>query len=93
MDIKRIYFCGYDMEAAGLEDAIAKINQAPTTEEYFQASRDFCLLYNQLIPELMMWVGNRYGVANDRVKDFWWQPAGGGGPYINNAHLWHIAED
>ncbi len=85
-------FMGFDMAEAGLEDAIANINQAPTTEEYFQAARDFCLLHNQTLPDLQMWIGNRYGAASENVANFWWQPAGGGGPYRNNAHLWEMTE-
>jgi peptide/nickel transport system substrate-binding protein len=85
-------FKGYDMVETGLEEAIQKIDQAPTIEEYFQATRDFCLLHNQLVPDLQLWIGNRYGVADTKVQNFWWQPAGGGGPYKDDSHLWYIEE-
>ena len=85
-------FKGYDMAAVGLEDAVDAINSAPTTEAYLQAIRDFCGLHNETLPDLVMWIGNRYGAAGDNVQNFWWQPAGGGGPYMDNSHLWEIAE-
>ncbi len=83
-------FKGYDMAAVGLEDAIAKINSAPDDEAYFAAMGEFCSLHNELLPDLQMWVGNRYGAANTNVANFWWQPAGGGGPYVDNAYLWEM---
>jgi peptide/nickel transport system substrate-binding protein len=85
-------FKGFDMVEVGLEDAIAAINMAPTDEEYFDAIRNFCLLYNQALPDLTLWIGNRYGAAGENVMDFWWQPAGGGGPYKDDSHLWYIGE-
>jgi len=83
-------FKGYDMAGSGLEDAIAAIGAAPTDEAYFAAMSDFCSLHNELVPDLQMWVGNRYGAANTSVANFLWQPAGGGGPYVDNAHLWEM---
>jgi hypothetical protein len=78
------------MAGSGLEGALAAINAAPTDEEYFDAMSDFCSLHNELVPDLQMWVGNRYGAANTSVANFLWQPAGGGGPYVDNAHLWEM---
>ena len=84
-------FKGYDMQSVGLEDAITTISTALTTEDYFQAMTDFCSLHNELLPDLQLWVGNRFGAANPRIAKFWWQPAGGGGPYYDASHLWEIS--
>jgi hypothetical protein len=83
-------FKGYDMAAAGLEDAIAAISSAESDDEYFGAMSAFCKVHNETLPDLLMWMGNRYGAANTSVANFWWQPAAGGGPYIDNAHLWEM---
>lgn len=84
-------FKGYDTQAAGLDGAIDAINTALTTEDYLQAMTDFCSLHNELLPDLQLWVGNRFGAASSRLVDFWWQPAGGGGPYYDHSHLWDIS--
>ena len=85
-------FKGYDMVAEGFEDAIDKIKTAPTTEEYFAAMSDFCALHNEKLPDLQLWVGNRYGAAKDTIDGFYWQPAGGGGPYKDDSHLWEMTQ-
>jgi hypothetical protein len=53
---------------------------------------DFCALHNEKLPDLQLWVGNRYGAASPAVSNFWWQPAGGGGPYVDNAHEWEMTQ-
>lgn len=85
-------FKGYDMVAEGFEDAVAAIREAPTTEEYFVAMTDFCALHNEKLPDLQLWVGNRYGAASEDIGNFWWQPAGGGGPYIDGSHTWSMSQ-
>jgi peptide/nickel transport system substrate-binding protein len=86
-------FKSFDMVEAGLEDAVRAINAAPTTEEYFEAIRTFCGIHNETLPDLQLWIGNRYGVASTNVADFWWQPGGGGGPYYDQAHLWQMIDN
>jgi peptide/nickel transport system substrate-binding protein len=86
-------FKGFDMVGAGLEAAVEAINAAPTTEEYFEAIRNFCAIHNETLPDLQLWIGNRYGVASTNVADFWWQPGGGGGPYYDQSHLWEMVEN
>jgi len=85
-------FSGYDYDSKGFPEALAKVTSAPTTDGYFKALTELNDLHNSLIPELMMWVGNRYGAASKRAKDFYWFPAGGGGPYIDHAEKWYMGE-
>jgi peptide/nickel transport system substrate-binding protein len=84
-------FKGYDMTASGLADAVVAIKQAPTTDDYFAAMTDFCGLHNELLPDIQLWVGNRYGAASQGITNFWWQPAGGGGPYYDSSYLWEMS--
>ena len=79
---------GFDMADTGLENAVTAIQTATTTDDYFQAMTNFCSLHNELLPDLQMWVGNRYGAGKADLANFWWQPAPGGGPYDDDAHLW-----
>jgi peptide/nickel transport system substrate-binding protein len=86
-------FKGYDMTAVGLEDAVAAIDTATNEEDYFAAITDFCKLHNETLPDLALWIGNRYGAAGVDVANFWWQPAAGGGPYVDNSHLWEMLDE
>jgi len=52
---------------------------------------DFCGLHNELLPDIQLWVGNRYGAASQGITNFWWQPAGGGGPYYDSSYLWEMS--
>jgi len=45
------------------------------------------------VPWAFMWVGERYGVITDRVTNFTWTPAPGGGRYDQKAHEWTLAPD
>ena len=85
-------FKGYSMVDAGLEQAVMDISTATSEEEYREAIRVFCGIHNETLPDLQMWIGNRYGAASERLANFWWQPAGGGGPYYDQPHLWEIVE-
>jgi peptide/nickel transport system substrate-binding protein len=85
-------FKGFDMIGSGLQAALDVINSAPTTEAYFEAIGEFCALHNETLPDIQLWMGNRYGAASKEVANFWWMPAGGGGPYYDNAHNWVMVD-
>ena len=85
-------FYGYDYDSHGFPAVIEKVKSVPTLEEYYHALTELNDLHNSQLPELMMWVGNRYGAASKKVKDFHWIPAGGGGPYVDHAEKWYIGE-
>jgi peptide/nickel transport system substrate-binding protein len=83
---------GWDWAATGFEDVVAQINSAPTFEEYTELLGELCRMENEQLPWLPMWVGERYGAVNKRVQDFYWFPAGGGGPYDDQPELWYVED-
>ena len=83
---------GYDYAADGYDELIAKITSAPSDEEYRRLLGELCLLQNQTLPDIYLWVGLRFGAANKRVKNFYWYPAPGGGPYDDHAETWYIKD-
>ena len=85
-------FRGYDFDGNGFPEVLSRVTAAPNNEEYFAALTEMNELHNAQLPVLYMWVETRYGVASTRVRDFHWLPAAGGGPYIDDSHLWYIGE-
>ena len=83
-------FRGYDFDNNGFPAVLANVTSAPTNEAYFAALRELNELHNAQLPVLYMWVENRFGAASKKVRNFHWFPAAGGGPYIDDSHLWHI---
>lgn len=83
---------GWDWAATGFEEKVSEIQLAPTFEEYTAKLGELCQMENEQLPWLPMWVGQRYGAANNRIKDFYWYPAGGGGPYDDHAELWYVED-
>jgi peptide/nickel transport system substrate-binding protein len=83
---------GWDYAATGFEDVVSQALTAPTFEEYTAKLGELCQMENDQLPWLPMWVGERYGALNQRVKDFYWYPAGGGGPYDDHSELWYIED-
>ena len=81
---------GWDWAATGFEDKVTEINTAPTFDEYKARLGELCMMENEQLPWLPMWVGDRFGALNKRVHDFYWYPAGGGGPYDDHAELWYV---
>lgn len=55
--------------------------------------QEACRVMNEEVPWAFMWVGERYGVITDRVTNFTWTPAPGGGRYDQKAHEWTLAPD
>jgi peptide/nickel transport system substrate-binding protein len=83
-------FRGFDYDSKGYPELLAKVTSAPTNESYFNALKAVNELHNAHLPVLYMWVETRFGAASSRVKEFFWHPAAGGGPYIDDSHLWYI---
>lgn len=83
-------FKGFDMIESGFEAVLDRLNTASTNEEYLAALTELSSLHNRLLPDLPLWTGIRYGAASNRLKNFWWQPASGGGPYYDRSHLWEV---
>jgi peptide/nickel transport system substrate-binding protein len=83
---------GYDFEADGFEAAIEAVYAATDYETYAQRMGELCALENEVLPNLYMFVGDRFGAASLSLKDFYWYPAPGGGPYDDHAELWYIGE-
>jgi peptide/nickel transport system substrate-binding protein len=55
--------------------------------------QEACRVMNAEVPWAFMWVGERYGVITDRVTNFTWTPAPGGGRYDQKAHEWTLAPE
>jgi peptide/nickel transport system substrate-binding protein len=85
-------FRGYDFDNNGFPEVLTRVTSAPTNQEYFGALTELNELHNAQLPVLYMWVETRYGAANTRVRDFHWFPAAGGGPYIDDSHMWYIGQ-
>lgn len=61
-------------------------------EAYLGILQEICRFQNQNAIEGYMWTARRFGVGSNRLVDFYWFPAAGGGPYLDNAHLWRVNE-
>ena len=85
-------FSGYDYSDKGFPEVIEKIKIAPDMEAYEKGLTELNDLHNDYLPDLMMWVGDRFGAAAKKVKDFHWIPAGGGGPYVDHSEKWYMGE-
>lgn len=74
------------------DELVANMNAAFTPEEYQQARTELCRYQNQQATFAYFWVSTRYGVAKAGIDNFHYFPAPGGGPYVDNAHLWDKGE-
>ncbi|MCD6123462.1 MAG: ABC transporter substrate-binding protein [Spirochaetales bacterium] len=84
-------FRGFDMDKY-FALLIRKAASAPTSEEFLKDIGAINLEANKLCTQTWLWAGKAYGAALKRVKDFWWYPANGGGPYMDHAEKWYIGE-
>jgi len=71
----------------GLVDAI---NTSFTPEEYRTARTALCAYQNEAATFAYFWVSTRYGIASSDLVDFHYFPAPGGGPFVDNSHLWSV---
>ena len=70
-----------------LNAALGETNPAQSATRHQAVCREM----NANLPWGSLWVANRYGVASNRLKDFVWTPAPGGGPYQAHPERWDIA--
>lgn len=64
---------------------------ALTQEDYVKTIYDLAKVDNANVYTACMWLGIRFGAASSKVKNFYWYPAGGGGPFEDHSELWEIA--
>ncbi len=81
----------------GLDDPtyaelISTMDAAFTFEDYREARTAYCGYQNEQQTFAYFWVSTRYGIASANVADFHYFPAPGGGPYVDHAEIWNIAE-
>lgn len=74
------------------ETLSANMHAASAPEDYKNARMAYCAYQNTQAAFGYLWVATRYGAASARLKDFHYYPAPGGGPYVDHAEKWDIAE-
>ena len=73
-----------ELLAAGLTE----LDPAKRAEIYQQA----CKILNEEQPWIYLWITTRYGAVSNRIGDFQYTPAPGGGRYYDAAETWHILQ-
>lgn len=84
-------FMGLELDK-DFAELVEKCRTAPTPEAFNQAIHEMSLKQNELVPHIYFVVGQGYGVANSRVKDFHWYPGTGGGPFLHHPERWYIED-
>ncbi|MCC6616642.1 MAG: ABC transporter substrate-binding protein [Anaerolineae bacterium] len=74
-----------------LDDLIAKARVESDPDTYVGLLQDICKFQNQNATEGYMWTAVRFGVGSSSLQDFYWFPAGGGGPYEDHPELWSVS--
>ncbi|PZO77425.1 MAG: peptide ABC transporter substrate-binding protein [Mesorhizobium amorphae] len=82
-NVMRIEFDGL---SAAFDKAMTETDQAASTAAW----QEVCRAMNTEVPWGTMWVANRYGVASNKLVDFVWTPAPGGGPFASHPERWDI---
>lgn len=82
----------WGLDDPAYETLVADMNAAFSFDEYRDARTALCRYQNEQQTFAYFWVSTRYGIASANVADFHYFPAPGGGPYVDRAQLWHIAE-
>ncbi len=67
---------------------VAEMNDTVSVEDYTAARTALCKYQNEQASFGYWWVSTRYGVAGSDLENFYFFPAPGGGPVVDNAHLW-----
>ncbi|MEZ4870368.1 MAG: ABC transporter substrate-binding protein [Caldilineaceae bacterium] len=78
----------WGLEDPAFEELATNMNGALTPEAYQAARTALCKYQNEHATFGYWWVSTRYGVASQQLVDFYYFPAPGGGPYVDNSHLW-----
>ncbi len=73
-------------------DLVSTMDSAFSFDDYRTARTAFCKYQNEQQTFAYFWVSTRYGIASADLADFYYFPAPGGGPYVDHAEKWHIAE-
>ncbi len=82
----------WGLEDPNFEQLVADMNAAFTPEEYRVARTALCKYQNEQATFAYFWVSTRFGVAKAGIDNFYWFPAPGGGPYVDNSQLWDKGE-
>ena len=69
-------------------DLVAAMDSAFSPEDYTAARTELCRYQNSEASFAYFWVSTRYGIAKAGIENFHFFPAPGGGPVVDNAHLW-----
>lgn len=75
-----------------LMDLFAKAKVETDHETYLGLLQDICKFQNENALEGYMWVATRFGAASNKLVDFYWFPAGAGGPYEDHPELWAVGQ-
>ena len=84
-------FMGLDLDK-DFADLVEKVRTAPTADAFNEALKEMSLKQNERVPHIYLVVGQGFGVAHSRVKDFHWYPGTGGGPFLHSPEKWYIAD-
>ena len=84
-------FIGLDLDK-DFARFVTNVRVAATAQQFNDALHAMSLKQNELVPHIYLFVGNGYGVANQRVKDFHWYPGTGGGPFLHSPERWYIED-
>jgi peptide/nickel transport system substrate-binding protein len=79
-------FANADLDAA-LEAGASEIDPAAREALYQQA----CEVMSETLPWIFLWQQERYVAVSNRIQNFVYTPAPGGGSYYDAAELWSIA--
>jgi peptide/nickel transport system substrate-binding protein len=69
-----------------LDQGVAEMDAAKRPAIYQQA----CKIMSETLPWVFMWETVRYGIVNNRIGNFLYTPAPGGGSYYDQAEKWFI---
>lgn len=78
----------WGLDDSTYQDLFDAMNSAFTWDEYVEARTDLCRYQNEQATFGYWWVSTRYGIARAGLNDFHFFPAPGGGPVVDNSHLW-----
>ncbi len=71
-----------------LEQGLAELDPTARAEIY----QEVCRILNEEQPWIFLWVTTRYGAVSNRIGNFQYTPAPGGGRYYDAAEDWFIRE-
>jgi peptide/nickel transport system substrate-binding protein len=71
-----------------LDEGVAEMDVAKRPAIYQQA----CKIMSEELPWVYMWETVRYGIVNNRIGNFLYTPAPGGGSYYDQAEKWFIRQ-